>query len=72
MELGLLPSAIIAFVESALDYFDLLEAKTLAEKELERTARTGISSLNLIGLTCSRVPFHHCRIVYHPGAMVIV
>jgi len=48
MELGLLPSAVIASVEAILDYFELLEARNQAEKELARTAKTGTFLLKLV------------------------
>jgi hypothetical protein len=44
MELGLLPSAVIGCIDTVLDYFELLEATNPQEKELVKTARTGISS----------------------------
>ena len=42
MELGLLPSTIIESVQLIFNYFELLEAKNQAEKELIQTIKTGI------------------------------
>jgi hypothetical protein len=70
MQLGLLPSVIISAIESVLDWFEILEARNREEKELERTARTGISLRPEFFLTlCSGLFVHRCWSVNSPDPM---